>query len=209
MAQQPLNLADIQQNQAIVDGDNRPTGWFVRLFNNNNRLLKSIINQIIAIPAIEQALIDLDAATAAAQAAADAATTAAGNAQGAADAAQQQTDLANSYVDANPLSASDAGSDATISIAAHSRIYGGGASVAVDAGSVTGLAYSTTYWVYYDDPARAGGAVVYQVTTSETVAAQTGDRHVVGAARTPAALAPPNTGAPVRPPGAGTVNDIP
>lgn len=205
MAIQPLNLADIQQNQPIVDDGNRPTSWFVRLFNNNNRLLKIAINAILAIPEIQTALADLDAATAAAQAAADAANTAAGNAQTAADTAEAQSSLANSYVDANPLSASDAGASATINIAAHNRIYGNGDTVAVSAGSLTGRAYSTTYWVIYSDPSRAGGAVVYSTVTNEAAAAQTGDTHVVGKITTPAAAAPPASGHPVRPPGAGAI----
>jgi hypothetical protein len=61
--------------------------------------------------------------------------------------------------------------------------------VAVSGGTLTARAYSTDYFIYYDDPTRAGGAVTYQSTTSEATAAQIGDRHTVGEILTPAALA--------------------
>lgn len=164
------------------------------------------------------ALEDTVAAVAAAQAAADAANTAAATANAAAASAQTTADsitnestLSGSYVDpTNVLSATDAGADATITVAGHDRKYpqpdGSTITVAVAGGNVTGLAYDTLYYVYYDDAARAGGAVTYAATTTEATAAQQGDRHTVGAIRTPLAAAPPTTGAGTRPPGTRAVD---
>lgn len=204
-----LRLPRLPINFRIVDEQGAATVAFQLWWQSVADAIEENINGIEV--ALEAAGIALDAA-AAADAAAIAAATAADNAQAAADTAQDsanaadaQSSLANSYVSTNPLSAVDAGADTTINIAAHTRIYGNGSSVSANAGSLTGRAYSTTYWVYYDDPARAGGAVTYQSTTTEADAAQTGDRHVVGKVTTPAAAAPPATGSPVRPPGAGAI----
>lgn len=113
------------------------------------------------------------------------------------------SELTNSYVDGLTVSATDAGSNATITISAHDRIYpktdGTTTTVAVSGGALTGLAYSTAYWVYYDQPSRAGGAVTYVASTSPT--AQIGDRHNVTAVTTPAAAGPPVPGNPALPPG--------
>jgi hypothetical protein len=111
------------------------------------------------------------------------------------------------------ITATDAGADVTITISAHTRHYpqpdGSTVDVAVSGGSLTGRAYSTTYYIYYDDPSRAGGAVTYQSTTSEATAAQIGDRHTVGGVTTPAALGAPKTGGYTRPPGPGQVGRHP
>ena len=58
-------------------------------------------------------------------------------------------------------------SNASITVSAHTRQY---ASLAkpVQAGTVTGLTYGTTYYVYYDDLKRAGGLVSYAATTTLT-----------------------------------------
>jgi hypothetical protein len=200
-----IQLPRLRQSIPITDDGRPPSAQHILEWQEAMQAIEDALNQILAIPVIEEALALVAAATADAQAAADAANAAAGVAQGAADAAEAQSSLANSYVDANPLSALDAGANTTINIAAHNRIYGNGSSVAVSAGSVTGLAYSTTYWVVYSDPSRTGGAVVYSTVTNEAAAAQTGDTHVVGKITTPAAAAPPASGHPVRPPGAGAI----
>jgi hypothetical protein len=173
-----------------------------------------------AIEAQEGRQDDAIAAIAAAQAAADAANAAAATADAAAASAQDTADditaanaLATSYVTGATITATDAGADVTITISAHTRHYpqpdGSTVDVAVSGGSLTGRAYSTTYYIYYDDPSRAGGAVTYQSTTSEATAAQIGDRHTVGGVTTPAALGAPKTGGYTRPPGPGQVGDIP
>jgi hypothetical protein len=151
------------------------------------------------------AVIDAQNAADAANAAAAAAQTAATNAQTAADDAAAATAIANSYVTGVTITGTDAGANATINISAHTRYYADGTNVAVNLGSVTGLSYSTLYYIYYDQASRAGGAVTYQATTSEATAAQIGDRHTVGSVTTPAAAAPDNTGDFVYPPGVGNI----
>jgi hypothetical protein len=150
-----------------------------------------------AINGIQDALlaagIALEAA-ADAQDAADTAIAAAASAEASAGGATGLTSVVNSGVDANPLTATDFGAGATINIAAHNRLYPDGSSVAVNPGSITPRAYSTEYWVYYDDPTRVGGAVSYAATTTEADAAQAGDRHLVGKITTPAALDPDTNG---------------
>lgn len=103
------------------------------------------------------------------------------------------------------LSASDAGSSATITIAAHDRVYAD-RTVEVDAGSITALAFATRYAVYYDDADRAGGAVSYQATTTAADAFNSPtqvDRHFVGYVTTPADGADPTTGSGTGPGGSG------
>lgn len=161
-----------------------PTAFFLRYFND------AVVATIAALASTENA-----------QAAADAANAAADNANAAAETVAADNSLANSYVTGLTLTATDAGSNATVSISAHTRVYGDGTSVSVDGGSVTGLPYSTVARIYYDDPDREGGAVTYQSTPDATVAAQTGNRHSVGAVTTPAGGGGPVAGNPVLPPG--------
>ena len=175
--------------------------WWQSVVEDTETALNSIQDNVDAI--------------AAAQAAADAANTAAANAQSAADAADTaaaaattEQSLNNSYVTGITITATDAGSDATINITAHTREYGDGTNVSVNSGSLTGLSYSTLYFIYYDDASRAGGAVTYASTTDETVAVQSGNRHVVGSVTTPAAAAPDNGGGYVRPPGVRDIEPI-
>lgn len=193
-----LNLPTLRLTDKLVDSQGQPAPYFLTFLNGAIKSLQAAINGI-------QGALD---AAGIAQAAADLATTAAANADAAAAAAQASTDtsaaatdLANSYVTGLTMTATDAGTNVTITISAHSRVYGDGTTVAVSAGSVTGLPYSTIERVYYDQPSRAGGTVSYQATTSASTAAQTGDRHSVGAVTTPAALGSPKPGRPVLPPG--------
>lgn len=80
--------------------------------------------------------------------------------------------------DSTPLSASDAGASATISVAAHSLDMSTGP-VSYNAGSITGLAYSTKYFVYCVDAAYAGGAVTYLASTDATdIVANVGSYYV-------------------------------
>jgi ribosomal protein L12E/L44/L45/RPP1/RPP2 len=160
---------------------------------------------IAAIAAAQAAAATAQAAAATAQTAATSAATDAATAQASADGANTVAALTNSGVVGAVITATDAGANVTITISAHNRLYGDGTSVAVAGGSLTGRAYTTLYYVYYDDPARAGGAVSYQTTTSETTAAQTGDRHLVGSVTTPAAAGAPSGGNYVLPPGLGSI----
>ena len=193
-----LRLPRFDQRNPAVTGDGRFATYVLTTLNNMIQQVEAAINAIAAIPDIQAALEGLDEAT-------QAALNAAAQAQEAADETKAATALANSYVTGLMLGSTDAGSSASISVSTHTRVYGDGTSASVNAGALTSLAYDTYYYVFYDDPARVGGAVTYQVTTAEDIAAQTGACHVVGAIRTPASGQPANSGNPVRPPGAGTI----
>ena len=94
------------------------------------------------------------------------------------------------------LTASDVGSDVTIAVAAHVRQYGDGSSLGIDAGSITGLAFSTKYVVYYDDDTRENTSPTFLASTD----LETGQhnyavgRHYVGTVTTPANGAAATTG---------------
>lgn len=132
--------------------------------------------------AILASLSDQLAQIEAAQAAADAAQTTATTVKG--------TDkLSASFVVPTPLLTSqDAGSDARIVIADHTRYYGdGSAGHPVTGETVSGLPYDTIHYIYYDDPTFAASAVTYVATTtaSEAQANRTTGRHFCGAVTTP------------------------
>lgn len=171
--------------------------------------LDSLSDAIAAVAAAQAAADAANDAAADAAAAAAAADTAAANAQDTADNITSANEIATSYVSGATITATDAGADVTIDISAHTRHYpqpdGSTVNKAVNAGQLTGRAYSTRYYIYYDDAARTGGAVTYASTTSEATAAQIGDRHVVGSVLSPAAAGAPTGGGTVRPPGTGTV----
>lgn len=170
--------------------------------------LQSVLQQLndefgalAAAQAAQAAAEAADAAAAAAQTAADnadaaagGALAAAGTAQSAADQAAADASLASSGTIGATLTASDAGSSVTITVSAHTRAYGNGDTVSVDGGTVTGLSYGTVYYVYYLDPARAGGAVTYQASTDPSDAVQIGTVHSAGSAATPLAAAPDQDG---------------
>ena len=196
-----VRIPTFSQRDPAVDKDGRFTNATLSTLNDALGQIVVAINAIAALPEIQDALVELDAATAAAQAAAD-------NANAATATNTAATSLANSYVSGLTLTATDAGTDATITISAHTRVYGDGTSVSVSGGSLTGLAYDTTYYVDYDQPSRSGGSVTYQSTTDPTIAAQTGDRHVVGSTTTPLAAGAPIDGDPVLPPGAGAIKKL-
>nr|MBA3890990.1 hypothetical protein [Gemmatimonadaceae bacterium] len=88
----------------------------------------------------------------------------------------------------NPLLAywdsSGAGS-AYINIATHD-LQIGGTSLAYTGGSITGLAASTTYYVYVEDPTFAAGTVTYLTTTSARSILSSLGRYYVGKITTPA-----------------------
>ncbi|QPG06568.1 hypothetical protein IT774_05185 [Salinimonas marina] len=93
---------------------------------------------------------------------------------------------ASAAIDDNPLSASDNGTSAKISVAAHT-IYMAEDDISYNSGSITGLSFTTTYYVYCDDPFYLGGSVSYkQVTASgfNNIVRSTGRRYI-GSIRTP------------------------
>lgn len=173
MARAPIRVATLQQSLPIVDGQGRPTVAFVTLINNNTGNVVASLNAIASLPQIQEALQNLDQAT---QAALDAA----GQAQQQTDATKREAALQGSYIDpASVLTASPT----TITIAAHTRRYADGTSVAVNGGSVAATAQGDTDYVAYSDPQRTGGTVSYVVSTSAPT--QAGSTHVVGAVMIP------------------------
>lgn len=115
------------------------------------------------------------------------------------------------------LTAIDAGTDATIQTADHTRVYPvqGNVDVAdvaiAGVADVTGLAYSTTYYAYYDDATLADTAPAVQVTTTQRdaqVGAAAG-RHFLGAVTTPASGGAPSGGGGGFPPGGGGGGNLP
>lgn len=142
-----------------------------------------------AIEAHENTQDQLIADILAAQTAADAAQAAADTAQAGADEAALKLKIVGSATSPSVvLSATDAGADATITIAAHTRVYGDGTTLAVAGGALTGLAYTTTYWIYYDDPTTADMTPTYIATTNAPTSQPnyvTG-RHFVAKVTTPA-----------------------
>ena len=192
-----------------------PYGWkdtpdmFERYWDQTLTQIEASVNGILAAQAAavaaNAAATTAQAAAVTANTAATAASTAASTANTAATAVTAQSNIASSYVTGCTITATDAGANVTVTISAHTRVYGDGTSVAVSGGSLTALAYSTTYFIYYDQASRLGGAVTYVATTSSSTAAQLGSRHVVGSALTPAALAAPVSGRQVDPPGSGAI----
>jgi hypothetical protein len=108
------------------------------------------------------------------------------------------------------LSAADVGTDCTITVAAHSRVYPVQGSidvpdVAITAGTITGLAFSTRYYVYYDDTTLANTAPAFLSTTASATA-QVGaaaGRHFIGYVDTPADGGGATSGQGGGPPGGG------
>lgn len=138
-------------------------------------------------------------------------------AQNTATAAIREAARINSYtVPTNLLSATDAGSDASIAVAGHTRVYPVQGTVDVDdvvilAGSITGLAFTTEYHVYYDDTTLADTTPAFLATTDQATA-QVGaaaGRHFVGTITTPADGGGGTTGTGPFPPGGGGGNPIP
>lgn len=205
----PLTLPPFIRSLKLVEADGTPTiqmQQFMQAYSaaiiSNDTAQAALLDEIAEILGLTDAL---ETAVEAAQDSADTATAAAATAQSAADGANSVASLTNSGVTGLTLGASDAGASATITISAHTRVYGDGTSLAITGASITGLAYSTVYYVYYDDPTRADTTPSFLTTTSDTTAAQTGDRHLVGRVTTPAAAAPPNSGDGVQPPGIGNI----
>lgn len=85
------------------------------------------------------------------------------------------------------ITATSGSSTSTIAIGSHSVKFGGesgAVDVAYNSGSVTGLTPETTYYVYADDAAYAGGAVTYLATTNPDNLIRIG-RYYVGYVVTP------------------------
>ena len=93
-----------------------------------------------------------------------------------------------------PVTGTDVGASATVTIDAHTLSRSSG-DVAYGAGSVTGLAYETKYYVYTDDKDFEGGSVTYKTTEDKGDIVGDLGRYFVSEITTPAALSANNTGA--------------
>jgi hypothetical protein len=94
----------------------------------------------------------------------------------------------------NPLTATDAGSNATVNIAAFTMRTSSKGDISVNSGSITGLSYGLLYFVYNDDPTLAGGGVSYSASLTKADALNGVGRFYVGSIVTPLATAPNTTG---------------
>ena len=146
-----------------------PIGWqatpelFERYWDTAMTQIESSINGILAATAAaaaaNTAATNANAAAATATTAAATAQTSATTANTAATAVTKQSNIASSYVTGCTITATDAGANVTVTVSAHTRVYADGTSVAVNAGSITAIAYSTKFYIYYDQVSRLGGAV--------------------------------------------------
>lgn len=88
----------------------------------------------------------------------------------------------------NPLTATDAGATATIEVANFTMRIAGLSDLSVTGNStdLTGKAFDTVHYVFYDDPTIAGGAVTFGSSTTREDALSGGGRFFIGTIRTPA-----------------------
>lgn len=108
------------------------------------------------------------------------------------------------------LTAADVGTDVTITIAGHVRVYPVQGSidvpdVTITGGTITGKAFTTRYYIFYDDTTLASPTPTFQATTSSATA-QVGaaaGRHFVGYVDTPADGGTSTGGQGGGPPGGG------
>lgn len=155
---------------------------------------------------LQQVVSDLADAVADITAAMAAATAA----QTAANTAKRNDKITASYtVPAEVITATDAGTDVTITVAAHTRIYGDGTQLAVSGTTITGKAFSTLYGIYYDDASTSDTTPTYLSTTNPTVAQNmyVAGRHRVGVVETPADGGAPEVGGGTPPGGGGDHRD--
>ncbi|MFV0922729.1 phage tail protein [Sphingomonas parapaucimobilis] len=122
-----------------------------------------------------------------------------------ADANVEQLIIANSYPINISLIGHDEGGSASVTISAHSRVYQD-RTVSVAASTITGLQNSTSYYLYYDDAARAGGTVQAMATTvfaDGFTSSANPSRHPLGSITTPAPGGADSGGSGSTPPGGG------
>jgi hypothetical protein len=94
----------------------------------------------------------------------------------------------------NPLTSTDAGGSAKISVAAFVMRTSSKGDISINSGSVTGLSYDTLYYVYYDDSTLAGGSPTYHATTTKTDAINGSGRFFVGSIMTAVSTGPQTLG---------------
>ncbi len=172
-----LKLSRFNLGQAIVDlKTGSATTAFLRWINDTVSTIGSAYNDLDQL--VQDIAFSLQQSGIAIQTAQEA--------KAAAMASAREAALVNSYVDpSDAITTTLDGTAGKITIADHTRRYGDGTSVSVIGGSITGLALSSQYYIFYLDPARTGGAVTYSATVDPSAAGQGVDRHLVGGIVTP------------------------
>ncbi len=202
-----VNLPRFQQIAALVDSDGRPSSAFHIWWDTFAKRLEDTLNdqadQLAAIQTLQTEMAARVTEIEALQSAMEDRITEIEAAQATADAAKTNNAISASWVSGLTLSASDAGTDASIVISNHTRYYDDETSLAVIGTTLTGLAYTTQYHIYYDDVTRSDTTPSYQTTTDATVAApnRANGRHYVGSVTTPAAGGAATDGGGSEPPG--------
>ncbi|WP_444933569.1 hypothetical protein [Microbulbifer sp. JTAC008] len=97
---------------------------------------------------------------------------------------QNMSSIASLPTSSTVLAASDDGSSAKISISAHTVQYAG-FTVNYNSGSITGLNFSSTYYIYADDEGYLGGSSTYYAVTDISKLAAERARRPVGTVTTP------------------------
>lgn len=145
--------------------------------------IESILNSLLSLPGIKEALANVTAAV-------NAANTAAGAANTAANSVMAEASLVNSYPSGftPPLLSADAAG--VVTVAPHTRTYGNSVvnpPRSIAGGTIsTGAAPGSTVRIYYDDPTRSGTGFTFQYTVDPaSPPVQTGNRHSVGAVKIP------------------------
>jgi hypothetical protein len=95
----------------------------------------------------------------------------------------------------NPLTSTDAGGSATISVAALVLRTSNKGDISYNSGSVTGLSYGTLYYVFISsDPTLAGGSPTYAASTTKTDAINGSGRLFIGSIVTAVSGGPATNG---------------
>jgi hypothetical protein len=194
-----LRLPRLPREVAIVDKEGKPGQSFQRWW-------QSVVEKIEAQEASQDAIIaDLAQVVSDLSDAVDAITAA----QATADAAKLANAISASWTaPTTTLTAQDAGTDATITVLAHTRHYDDDqAPVSIVTADITGLAFDTTYGVYYDDAARTDTTPAFVATTDGVICRHNyvAGRHFVGFVKTPVDGGTPAAGG-SQPPGGGGVD---
>lgn len=178
-------------SEAIVDDQGRPTRRFQQIWQNTIEALVTVVtSQGGSISELQAIYAGINTAQSTASTAVQLGQT-----------TERRRGHEGSYT--SPVAVLSAASDGTVTIIAHQRFYLDDEEnpVSVDGGNVTGFAPGDNVTVYYADPARAGGAVSYQGTTSAV--AQTGDTLVAGQVPIPEVGQPSQSGTSPTAPGWG------
>lgn len=183
----PLQLPRLRNEVSLVGSDGRPNQTFMQWWNEFAKKIEDQFNNL------EQVILDVQAAQATATA-----------------AAREAARIASYPNPGSVLTSSDVGSDCDIVIANHTRVYPVQGSIDVPDVNITGAtlhgkAFSTRYYIYYDDTSLSATNPTF-LTTTNSATAQVGaaaGRHFVGYIDTPADGGAGTGGQGSGPPGGG------